>query len=684
MPYDIDAMKNLCLLVLLILPVYASAQEDSARNLEEVVISGLYESPVKETSLNLERYSLKKLESGSALNLSDALSRIPGISQVTTGGAISKPVIRGLYGNRVLVLFSGLRFDNQQFQDEHGMGLSQIGIDRIELIKGPASSLYGTDAIGGIINIIEENGGSTPGGMLDVNTRLYSNTRGTLTDIGYKKLNTRGQWWRLRAGVESHADYASGGNLRVLNSRNKGYYFKAGMGFDRKKWLMDNSCNFSYNQYGFIISDLKQFFDADERNTRKMAGPHHNVMLHIFSSQNTFRLKSSTLKVNAGMQSNKRAEDEGGGSISLNMHLLSVLENAKWEKVLHKNVLLVINQQSTYENNTNLGKRILIPDAHMLENNLSAFTRFHKSKVIVEVGAGYTNKQIKTFKTGRLNTGNVNTPDQSMGPFENNRSTFNGMAGISYNPNRSLNIKANISTGSRSANLAELSSNGLHEGVYRCEIGNPNLEAEQNLNTDITIGVDKKTWFLNVSGYYNQFHNYIYLSPTTENWNSFPVFRYVQKDARLYGGEFLAIVKPSDHLQVKEIFSVTEGVLKQESALDSSKYLPFIPPPKSITSVRFEHGSGNKGRTYYVEPELEYSFAQDHAALFETTTAAYSLVNLHLGMSGKLANNNFDVKLAVRNLLDKSYADHLSRLKYYGLNNQGINIIMSFNIRFAY
>jgi iron complex outermembrane receptor protein len=111
---------------------------------------------VKETSFNIQSLSIGKIRQSGALNISDALSKLPGISQLTTGPAISKPVIRGLYGNRVLAVLSGLKFDNQQWQDEHGLGLNDVGIDRIEVIKGPASLLYGSEAIGGILNIIEE------------------------------------------------------------------------------------------------------------------------------------------------------------------------------------------------------------------------------------------------------------------------------------------------------------------------------------------------------------------------------------------------------------------------------------------------------------------------------------------------------------------------------------------------
>lgn len=639
--------------------------------LNEVVISGIQESKAKETSLSLESYTAKQLAAQSPYNLSDALARIPGISQMNTGNAISKPVIRGLYGNRVLVLLSGLRFDNQQFQDEHGLGLSQIGIDRVEVIKGPASILYGTDAVGGIINIIDKEP-SAPGKTLDATTRLFSNTIGTLTDVGYTNAKEK-NWWSVRIGAETHGDYTDGKGNRVLNSRNKGYYLKLGMGFRKEKWTQVNRYNFSYNQYGFIIDNLNQFFSPDARYTRAMNGPHHNVMLNIFSSENNFKLRSSTLMLNVGVQSNRRKEDEGGGEISLDMHLLSALENAKWEKPLNSNLLFVVNQQFTFENNTNYGKRILIPDAHLIEGNLSGFLKYHTRKIVIEAGIGYNNKDIKTFKTGTLNLGSINTPDTSIRPFQVNRSAFNSIAGISYNPTNWLNIKANAATGNRAANLAELSSNGLHEGVYRCEIGTPGLQMEQNIATDISLEIEHDYFFLSASAFYNHFKNYIYLSLSQEPaWYGFPRYRYTQQNADLYGGEAIAIVKPIPYLQWKTAFSMTEG------KLSDGTYLPFIPAYKLVSSIKLSPSSKTL-HSFYIEPELAYTFAQNHPAQFETATADYTLVNLNTGLTTHFHKNKVQWILAFRNLLNTYYTDHLSRLKYYGLHNEGINIILTAN-----
>lgn len=650
------------------LSLFAKAQEsgtDTVDLLKEVVVTGFKPGNPHYTSLNIEPYSLVQMNEKAPLNLSDALAKLPGISQLTTGNAISKPVIRGMFGNRVLALLSGLRFDNQQWQDEHGLGLSQIGISRVEVIKGPASLLYGTDAVGGVINIVEEKP-TKQGIRFDAGTQFYSNSLGSLTDAGLGKRNGN-QWWRLRGGYENHADYSDGNGNRVLNSRNRGYYVKAGFGFEKRKWQMDNSYNFSYNQYGFIIEGLDEFFAPDKRWSRSLAGPHHNVMLNLLNSQNTFFLKKSLLKINAGVQSNLRAEDEGGGQISLKMHLLSGLENLRWEKNLNSTTTFIANQQFTYTNNTNYGGRIIVPDANLIENNASGYFKFNLKKIIFETGLGVNQKYIQTKETGTLNT-----PGAEIQPFTRNKFTGNVMAGFAYNPKEGLTLKTNISTGTRAPNLAELSSNGLHEGVYRYEIGDPTMKNEQNLNTDIMFELDKESFFFSGSAYYNHFFGYIWLSPTSEKFFGYPVYRYKQQDANLYGSEIVAILKPASlkHWQWKEVFAFTNGKLKD------SGYLPFIAPAKLSSSIRFETTT-KKGINIFAEPEVVYNAVQNNPAQFETATPSYTLINFSSGVELPAANGNWRIGFNINNLTGKQYFDHLSRLKYLGLYNEGINFIVS-------
>ncbi|HMT11807.1 MAG TPA: TonB-dependent receptor plug domain-containing protein, partial [Ignavibacteria bacterium] len=139
-----------------------------------------------ERSYPIEKISYKELMRYGSINISEAVSKIPGVWQLSTGTGISKPVIRGLYGNRIGIMVNGIRFDNQQWQDEHGLVMSSDGIDNIEVIKGPRSLLYGPEAIGGVVSITDEHPAPIGKETADLNLKFFDNTLGILGDIGMK------------------------------------------------------------------------------------------------------------------------------------------------------------------------------------------------------------------------------------------------------------------------------------------------------------------------------------------------------------------------------------------------------------------------------------------------------------------------------------------------------------------
>ncbi|MFL5762596.1 MAG: TonB-dependent receptor [Bacteroidia bacterium] len=658
----------------------ARSQNDTTvqQKLKEVEVSSTVNTYSNETALNITNLNAQKIHENGSYNVSDALSKVPGINQINTGVAISKPVIRGLYGNRTQTVFSGLRFDNQQFQDEHGLGISDIGIDRIEVIKGPASLLYGSEAVGGVINIIEEKMPDSGKVVGDFNTRFYSNTTGTSSDLGFKG-NKNNHNWRIRLGYESNADYDNGSDTssrRTLNSRFDGYYLKASYGFHKKNWTCQNNFNNSLNDFGFIMADNYAIKKFDARQSRTMDGPHHTVLLNILSSENIFRLEKSILKLNFGGQSNVRMEDEGGGEISLNMHLSSLVYNLQWIKLFGKKTEMIISNQGLLQNNTNYGKRTIVPDANITENGLSLFINQKFSEAfILEGGAGGNYRHITTFETGIVNTRYAASPDPSMAPFSKDFSALNGMLGATINPGEHLNIKLCGSTGFRAGNLAELSSNGIHEGIYQFEIGDPNLKPEQNFNGELSFGISYNKFKLSAAAFENYFNNYIYLDPTSEALYGIPVFRFRQKNATLYGGEAALELHPNDKLEMRCAYSTVTGIL-----FDGS-YLPFIPADKISSEIRYTC----KNKMYFIIGN-DYVMAQSHPANYETSTNPYCLFNAGLGFTLNDSTKKLDglrFSVMCNNLTDVQYYDHLSRFKAYGLYNIGRNIIVNLQIPFG-
>ncbi len=667
--------QRIILCLILCISTQIDAQKtvgDSALTLRPHVVIGFQEQTPKESSLNISSLSSKSIQESGNYNLSQALTALPGVNQLSTGIGISKPVIRGLYGNRVLVLLSSLKFDNQQWQDEHGLGLSDLGILRVELIKGPASVIYGTDAVGGVINVVEDNQLEQEGWKGEFRNRTYSNTLGTINSLAFKGKKGNKNW-RILAGAENSADYSDGHYQRVLNSRFDGYYLKGNIRFVRKNWTSENSYNASLNHFGFILNDLKDFFAPDARWSRSMAGPHHSVLLNCLASQNTIQLKHSFLKLNLGLQSNLRMEDEGGGSISLNMHLVSLPYSIQWHKEISSRTRFILSDVGNTISNTNYGGRIIIPDASMNENGLSAFIRHQAKKWLsAELGIGANIRNIKTFETGMLNTA-----DKEVRPFNSTRKSANGLAGLIFTFSDSWTFRLNASNGFRSPNLAELSSNGLHEGIFRYEIGNPSLKNEYNINLESGTQIETKHLRFSASIFRNAFQNYIYLAPTSENIFGFQVFRYKQGNAILTGGEIQCSVIPftTKVIEVQSAFSTVTG------RLHSSSYLPYIPANKWSNTLLWSLSRTGKRMQFHGSLGIDYVFAQKTPSENETSTPAYSLWNCSFNLDRKLKNNStLSFYLRCNNLLNTYYVDHLSRFKAYGIYNQGRNIIFGTSI----
>jgi len=660
--------------------------EQLAVETEEVVIYGTHQNSWKYTPMNIVSVSRSEMNERGNLSLSNALAKLPGMGEMTTGG-ISKPVIRGLYGNRIQTQLMGIRFDNQQWQDEHGLGLGDAGIDRVEIIKGPSALTYGSEAMGGVINIIEELPSKTGTTERNANVKFFGNTMGYAADFGIKKANDK--WnWRLRLGTESHADYADGNNKRVFNTRFNGYVGKFSAGFHKAKWVTQNNYMFSLSDFGFVLKGIEAVTTyIDGRYSRSFAGPHHTVLFNILTSENTFFKGVSKIKFNIGVHSNERLEQEGGNKISLNMLLNTVNATLQRNHPMGKKGDWTLGTDAMFQNNTNFGSRIIVPDANFLESGSYFSFNIPVGKVVFEIGSRFDFKNIQTFETGTLNTVDTSlfkAPGTDILPFNHSYTTTNGAAGMCWNPKRFLNLKLNIASGFRAPNLAELSSKGLHEGTVRWEIGNPEMKSEQNFNAEIQVNTEFKNWRLNIAAYNNSINNYIYLTQTGNEYIGFSIYNYVQKNAILQGGEILLDIHP----QQMQWLDLSASYSKIIGKTSDGEFLPFIPADKVNVTLRLEGDAENqqdaakKITKPYFEIGSDYVLAQNNPAEFETVTPEYYLFNAGVGFHFKCKKSKANFSLVGNNLLNRVYYDHLSRFKYLGLNNPGRDIVLNFSINF--
>ena len=648
-----------------------NAQTDSVRT---IVLNSVYVTEKKPTfnttSREVVALTNTEMKEKGAQTVSEALSSIPGVSQITTG-AISKPVIRGLYGDRIQINVAGLKLEDQQWEDEHGLGLSDVGVERIELIKGPASLMFGSGAMGGVVNIVEEDLPESGTTKQNLNFKLFSNTYGAGLDYGFKKSGKN--TFLLRAGIESHADYSDGSGNRIPNTRFALYNLNLGYIIQREHFKSENRLLASFNEFGFIADSADLHEDENEpRLSREFEEAHHTVLFLLFSSKNSIHLNESTeLNVTMGIQNNLRQQQERSDEVDLSLLLNTFSLNTSLRKQLNNNWTITNGIAGMFQTNTNYASRIIVPDAFIAEGSAFSYVNRRQQSGRVngnfEAGLRYDHRQIITHQTG-----SQVSPAIELAPFNKGFNNINGSLGESLNF-KNLLIKFDLSSGFRTGNLAELSANGLHEGTPNWYLGNRNMKVEQCLNADISASWQYKWLSLRGSVFSNRFYNFIYLRPTNDELFGFNLFRYEQTNATLQGFEAGASIEN------KKYFSLSLDYSYLDAHRDDGTWLPFSPANRFLfDSKYFLPLRSSKYHNAFISFGINYVQKQDHTDAYEIPSPGYWLINAGAGMSFKSVR----LLLTCRNLTDQKYYDFLSRLKYYGLNDIGRNIVLNLGWQF--
>lgn len=637
---------------------------EKEQHLEEVVVSSIFNKVQSQTVMKVEHKTTEEMQKNGASSLVDGLTMIPGISNISTGNSIGKPVIRGLSSSRVLVYTQGIRSENQQFGEEHGLGLNANGIESVEVIKGPASLLYGSDAIGGVIYFNPEKFAPIGETKTNLNQQFYSNTNGTSTSFGVK---TSPSNWKFlaRGNYTSHEDYKIPSGDEIVNTRSIEKDFKTGIGYSNSDFSTDFRYNYNNLDLGLPEEDLAN------KGNRNPLYPKQEIDNHILSLNQKVYFKNSKLEADLGYSYNNRKELEAADEIALYMKLKTANYNVKYYLPKIANVETIVGIQGMHQTNENFGEELLIPNA--VTNDIGAFATFNyeKNQHAIIAGLRFDNRKIDTETHGEIG---------EEGYFEaiNKKfQSFNAALGYKTDWNAKFTSRINVASGFRAPNLSELTSNGVHEGSNRYEIGNSNLKNEQNFQVDLNLEYKSDHFELFTNGFYNHINNYIFISPTGEILDDNFVFDYVQSNAYLYGGEAGIHFHPHpfDWLHFTSSFESVSG--KQSN----NDYLPLIPANQWKNNIRGEFDIQNWLTKGFASLQINHTLAQNNFSAFETKTNDYTLINLGFGGTVTLGKSTVDLTLNANNLLDKTYINHLSRLKADGIPNMGRNILIGMNFK---
>jgi iron complex outermembrane receptor protein len=651
---NIDVQKQTTLDVALV---------ETVHQMDEVIVSTVFNKLQSQNVMKVEHVNVKSLQQQGVATLAEGLATIPGISQVSTGTSIGKPVIRGLSSNRVLVYSQGVRLENQQFGDEHGLGLSDSGVESVEVIKGPASLLYGSDALGGVLYFNPEKFADANTFKTDVNQKFFSNTLGTNTSVGAKG-STENWKFLLRGGYATHSDYQVPNGDRVTNTRYNETDVKTGIGYSDSK--VSSIFRYNFNKLNIGIPDE----GFGEQTTDKSPDyPRQQIFSQIFSLHNDFFFGDSKLDTDIGFTANDRSEFEDSDDAALRMKLNTLSYNVKYHFAKWGNLETIAGVQGLSQTNSNSGEEYLIPDAITSDFGIFGTARYEWKTNVLQAGLRYDGRDISTETHG------ISGQEGYFAAIDRSFNSFNASAGYKTDLYKNVILRLNLASGFRAPNLAELTSNGVHEGTNRYEIGNADLNNEQNIQADINLELKTDHFEFFANGFYNHINDYIYTTPTGETIDDNAVFKYVQNDATLFGGEAGIHFHPHplDWLHFESSFETVIG--KQRDGND----LPLIPANNWNNTIRTEFKFKNWLDEGYARLNVSTTFDQDNVSAFETRTGGYTLVNVGVGGKVKIGKARFDANLNGNNIFDRTYIAHLSRLKPDRIANIGRNIVVGIN-----
>jgi iron complex outermembrane recepter protein len=687
--------------------------EYAATEMNEIVVTGLSKAAEqKRTPTPIAVIPKLTLLQGTSTNIIDALAAQPGVSQVTTGTGISKPVIRGLGYNRVVVVNDGIKQEGQQWGDEHGIEIDEFSVNKVEILKGPASLAFGSDAMAGVVNMISAP--TLPDGRIEGNISTNYQTNNGL--FGYSADlagNKKGMIWDIRYSNKLAHAYKNKYDGYVYNSGFRENAVSGLFGFV-KSWgyahLILSAYNFTpgivegerdsatglfvkpVNANGSVSSEI---VPDNDFKSYSLSTPYQKIHHYKAALNSSFIIGKGNIKATLGFQQNQRQEyadilntDKYGLYFLLN----TLSYDMRYNLPDKNNFSISFGSNGMSQVSQNKGIEFLVPEYNMFD--LGVFTILRKSSGKFDFSGGirydarsehakdlYVDSEgskIDPFAPGSI---------QRFSGFKNTFTGVSGSVGATWQISKILFTKFNISRGFRAPNIGELASNGVHDGTVRYEIGDPELKPENSLQFDYALGLNTEHISAEVDIFDNTIDNFIFsrklnsINGGDSLTDGYSTFRFVAGNARLLGGEIRFDIHPHpyDWIHFENSFSYVNAIQKNQP--DSSKYLPFTPAPKLQTGLRLDIKKiAPSIRNAYVKFDLENYFVQEkYYAAFgtETRTPGYTLLNFGFGTDFMFKKKTFcSLYISANNLADVAYQSHLSRLKYspenYATNRNGV------------
>ena len=690
---------------------------ESYTETKEVVITGTS----KATEINSAPSPIIEVDhdyltQSNAPNIIEALNKVPGVSCITDGQAIAKPVIRGLGYNRVVTVNDGVRQEGQQWGDEFGIEVDPNSVDRVEILKGPASLVYGSDAISGVVNLIPE--ATLPEGQIKGNVNYNYQTNNGLHNITAELAdNIKGITWSARyTSILAHA-YQNKYDGYVFNSQFSNRCYEGTIGYHRK-WGFSQLHASYYDMRTGIVEGAR---DSVGNFLKHDGSP---VTFQDLSSYTPYQINQkvqhtkvvwdNSIAVGKGniigrfsWQQNSRQEhnDPTIPDVANIWYFRNTITyDVRYNSPTWKGFDFTIGSNGQYGWSKNKGTLLLIPEYTQFDLGAFAIGNYKYKKINVSGGIRYDVRMFKAKDDYVDGAGNqVNATDSGaihqFTAYNSNFSGLSGSIGATYQLPKGLFLKANLSHGFRAPNVAESGSNGVHDGTVVYEYGTSDLKPETSTQVDFAVGINTKDISAEIDIFGNFINNFIYpkqlqstlggdsILPHVPGYDSVPAFRYTQGNATLWGGEVGLDIHPSaiKWFDLYAGYSMVNASLNNQP--DTTKYLPFIPPAKLRIELTLKAKKlGNAISKPFIRLGMNYTFQQSHlyyqtqiyagtpagspeAIASLNPSAAYGLFNAAIGSDFMYQGSKVcTVVLSCDNIFDVAYMDYMSRFKYYAVN----------------
>jgi iron complex outermembrane receptor protein len=632
-------------------------------DLQEVTVSGLAVQARNQNAFHIETRKVSSLNAVPTLTMGELISKIPGVYQAGLGMGISKPVIRGLQGMRIVSLMNGMRIEAQQWGGDHGMGMAELGIGSVEVIKGPVSLMYGADALGGVIHYTDVAPAAV--GFLEGQFQAlgHSTTMGGVSRITLRQSGTK--WRYMIAGsVANHADFQLPNGKYAENSRFNEEVLRGVISYTSNKGL--HHLRYTYNRTvtgipGHTHDTLLNYLDfqvSDQKRYYTLPAQFFNN--HYVSFDNKWFFKRSEVYALAAFTQNRLIEyDEKVTIPSLSMTLRNLMYTIRYT-LSGTNWKWISGFMGMGQSNLNAqnASDLLIPNSSTFDNG--AYTTFLLSDKNVNFQGGL-----------RYDMRTVNVlPDSIQRTF--NFQGINGAVGMVYHKDK-LVFRSMFSSGFRAPHLTELVSNGFHHGALRFEIGDASLLPEKATQVDITGEWQTEHVSFILNPYVNYIRDFISLQPVDSIVEGIPVFQYGRvPEVYFYG--FDAGFHFHPHFLHELHLEMTGSFIDTYTLMDSS--IAFIPQPRVQTQLKYELNFGKRLRCKEIVLQHVWMGDQSRISFYETPSESFNVVDIGFNFTiGK--KESIEWSVGCKNLLNETYIDHLSRLKNIQMPGPGRNLYIN-------